>query len=159
MFSKKKQPPIRTLVGEGTLVQGAVGFTDGLRIDGEVQGDVTASGDGHSILVVSEKARVVGRVRAAHVIINGRVEGPIQADELLELQPRANVLGDVRYEVIEMHPGATIQGELRPLKVEDKPALKLTVAHPVAGKATAGNDTTHANQAPRGNNPATASNG
>ena len=129
MFSKSKQPPIRTLIGEGTVIQGELRFTEGLRIDGEVHGDVVASGEGHSILVISEKARVLGKVRAAHVIVNGTVHGPIQSDELLELQPKAAIVGDVRYEVLEMHQGATIDGELRPLKAEDKPSLKLAASN------------------------------
>jgi cytoskeletal protein CcmA (bactofilin family) len=127
--SKKKQPPIRTLIGEGTVIQGELRFTEGLRIDGEVHGDVLATGEGHSILVISEKARVLGKVRAAHVIVNGCVTGPIQSDELLELQPNARIVGDVRYEVLEMHQGATIDGELRPLKAEEKPALKLAASN------------------------------
>ncbi|MGE5117705.1 MAG: bactofilin family protein [Betaproteobacteria bacterium] len=124
MFGWKKQPPIRTLVGEGTVVTGELRFADGLRIDGEVHGDVVASGE-HSLLVLSERALVRGSVRAGHVIVSGRVVGPIVCDELLELQPGARVVGDVRYHVIELHPGATIEGELRPLKAEDKPALRL----------------------------------
>ncbi|MEO8152935.1 MAG: polymer-forming cytoskeletal protein [Rhizobacter sp.] len=123
MFAKKKQPPIRTLIGEGTVIRGELLFTDGLRIDGEVQGDVIASVGQHSILVISEKARVIGRVRAGHVIINGHVTGPVQSDELLELQPKAVITGDVKYEALEMHQGATIDGELHPLKAEEKPAL------------------------------------
>ncbi len=129
MFSKKKQPPIRTLIGEGTQIQGELRFTDGLRIDGEVVGDVIAAGEAPSILVISEKARVTGRVRGGHVIINGQVNGPIQSDELLELQPQARIVGDVRYEVLEMHQGATIDGELRPLKAEEKPSLKLAASN------------------------------
>jgi len=129
VFSKKKQPPIRTLIGEGTQVQGELRFTDGLRIDGEVIGDVVAVGDAASILVISEKARVTGRVRGGHVIVNGQVNGPIQSDELLELQPQARIIGDVRYEVLEMHQGATIDGELRPLKAEEKPSLKLAASN------------------------------
>lgn len=129
MFSKNKQPPIRTLIGEGTVITGELRFTEGLRIDGEVHGDVVAGPEGHSILVISEKARVIGKVRAAHVIINGCVQGPIQSDELLELQPKAQIVGDVRYEVLEMHQGATIDGELRPLKADEKPALKLAAAN------------------------------
>ena len=54
----KKQPPIRSLIGEGTVLHGEVRFSEGLRIDGEVHGDVVAVGDDHSILVISEKARV-----------------------------------------------------------------------------------------------------
>lgn len=131
-FSKKKQPPIRSLVGEGTAIRGEVRFQDGLRIDGEVDGDVVAS-DPLSLLVISEKARVSGKVMAGHVIINGRVEGPVVATELLELQPKARIVGEVRYEALEMHQGATIDGELRPLAAPaapaDRPALQLAAAN------------------------------
>ncbi len=129
MFGKKKQPPIRTLIGEGTVIHGELRFADGLRIDGEVVGDVVATGDGYSILVISEKARITGKVTAGHVIVNGSVIGPIHSNDLLELQPKAQITGDVRYEVLEMHQGATINGELRPLKAEEKPSLKLAAAN------------------------------
>ena len=112
----KKQPPIRSLIGEGTVLLGEVRFSDGLRIDGEVRGDVVAVGDDPNILVISEKARVHGKVNAGHVIINGTVVGPVESDELLELQPKARITGDVRYEALEMHQGATIDGELRAQK-------------------------------------------
>lgn len=126
MFGSKKQPAIRSLIGEGTVVQGELRFSDGLRIDGEVIGNVIANPANTSILVISEKAKVSGRVKAGHVIINGTVAGPVESDELLELQPKARIQGDVRYESLEMHQGATIDGELHPLKADDKqPALKL----------------------------------
>ena len=122
----KKQPPIRSLIGEGTVLHGELRFSDGLRIDGEVNGDIVAVGEGPNILVISEKARVNGKVNAGHVIINGCVTGPVQSDELLELQPKARITGDVRYETLEMHQGATIDGELRALRTtEERPALKL----------------------------------
>jgi cytoskeletal protein CcmA (bactofilin family) len=127
-FGKKKQPPIRSLIGEGTIVQGELRFSEGLRIDGEVLGDVIATGE-HTMLVISENARVQGRVKAGHVIINGTVVGPLESDELLEIQPKARICGDVRYEALEMHQGATIDGELRPLKGVEKPALKLLAAN------------------------------
>jgi cytoskeletal protein CcmA (bactofilin family) len=122
----KKQPPIRSLIGEGTVVHGEVRFSDGLRIDGEVHGDVNAVGDGRSLLVVSENARVHGRVNGGHVIINGTVVGPVESNELLEMQPKARIEGDVRYGTIEMHQGAMIDGEIRALRpAEERPTLKL----------------------------------
>ena len=130
MFGKKKQPPIRTLVGEGTLIHCELRFNDGLRIIGGVLGDVTALGDGSSILVISEKARVTGKVSGGHVIINSTVNGPIRSTELLELQPRAVIVGDVRYESLEMHQGASIDGELRPMSATERPALKLAASNP-----------------------------
>lgn len=129
MFNRKAQPPIRTLVGEGTVLRGELRFADGLRIDGEVFGDVTAQPGGRSLVVISEKARVHGKVTAGHVIINGEVRGPVSSSEMLELQPRASVVGDVRYEVLEMHPGARIDGRLEALKGGEKPALKLAASN------------------------------
>lgn len=130
MFNWKKTPPIRTLIGEGTVIVGEVRFADGLRIDGEVQGNVTSVGEGRTLLVISEKARVHGKVRAGHVIINGSISGPVVAEDLLELQPKARIVGDVKYEALEMHQGATIHGELHPLKSDDKPGLKLAATAP-----------------------------
>jgi cytoskeletal protein CcmA (bactofilin family) len=125
----KKQPPIRSLIGEGTVVVGEIRFEEGLRIDGEVQGDVTAIGDTGTLLVISEKARVHGKVKGGHVIINGSVVGPVECDGLLELQPKARIEGDVRYGTIEMHQGAAIDGEVRTIKPsEERPALKLAAS-------------------------------
>jgi cytoskeletal protein CcmA (bactofilin family) len=128
MFGKKQQPPIRSLVAPGTEIRGNMMFTDGLRIDGVVIGDLRANEDKRSILVISESAHVTGAVYADHVIINGHVQGPVHASELLELQPKARIEGDVHYKALEMHQGATITGQLRPMQglgLEDKPTLKL----------------------------------
>jgi cytoskeletal protein CcmA (bactofilin family) len=127
MFGKKKQPPIKSLIAPGTRIDGNLTFTDGLRVDGEVVGDIRASKESPSILVVSEEASVTGQIHADHVIINGRVKGPVHALELLELQPKARIEGDVSYKALEMHQGATIEGQLKPMvgELEDKPTLKL----------------------------------
>jgi cytoskeletal protein CcmA (bactofilin family) len=127
MFNKKKQPPIKSLIAQGTRIEGHVHFSEGLRIDGEVTGDISAAEEGASLLVISESARVVGRVHADHVIINGVVQGPVIAAELLELQPKARIEGDVSYKALEMHQGATISGQLQPMAAgaADKPTLKL----------------------------------
>jgi cytoskeletal protein CcmA (bactofilin family) len=127
MFNKKKQPPIKSLIAQGTRIEGHVLFHDGLRIDGEVVGDIRANDGKPSILVVSEVATVTGQIHADHVIINGHVKGPVLAFDLLELQPKARIEGDVSYKALEMHQGATISGQLKPMAggVEDKPTLKL----------------------------------
>jgi len=128
MFNRKKQAPIRSLIGEGTVLHGELRFSEGLRIDGEVRGDVVADND-DSIVVISERARIHGKVKASHVIINGTVVGPVECDQLLELQPKARIVGDVRYACLEMHQGATIEGGLRPLNTEEKPALILAASN------------------------------
>jgi cytoskeletal protein CcmA (bactofilin family) len=127
MFNKKKQPPIKSLIAQGTRIDGNVTFHDGLRVDGDVIGDIRASDEQTSILVISEVARVTGQIHADHVIINGTVKGPVHAFDLLELQPKARIEGDVSYRALEMHQGATISGQLKPMAAgpEEKPPLKL----------------------------------
>jgi cytoskeletal protein CcmA (bactofilin family) len=115
MFGSKRSVPkeIGSLVGVGTTVHGDVVFSGGLRIDGTVQGSVRCiDGDAGGILVVSETGVVEGGVRAAHVVVAGCINGPVMASELVELQPKARVNGDVSYRAIEMHHGAIVQGKL-----------------------------------------------
>ncbi|MEJ7928645.1 polymer-forming cytoskeletal protein [Ramlibacter sp. AN1015] len=126
MFGKKAQPPIKGLLAQGCRITGQLEFTEGMRIDGSVAGDIRAVADQPSLLVISESAVVEGEVVADHVIVNGTVRGPIRAAELLELQPRARVEGDMHYGVLEIHQGASITGHLCPLPgAEEKPLLKL----------------------------------
>ena len=95
MFNRKKAPSnaIESLIGASTVIEGNIRFHGGLRIDGQVRGDVIAEDDVPSVLVLSEQARVIGQVRADNVIVNGSIEGPVQAQELLELQPMARISG------------------------------------------------------------------
>jgi cytoskeletal protein CcmA (bactofilin family) len=125
MFGKKKQPPIKSLIAHGSLIEGNYTFSEGLRVDGEVIGDIRANPDHPSILVISETASITGVIHADHVIINGRVLGPVHSSELLELQPKAHIEGDVSYKALEMHQGARVAGQLQPLDSEEKPLLKL----------------------------------
>lgn len=128
-WNRKKQPPIRSLIGEGIVLKGSVDFSDGMRIDGEVQGDLMALRDAPSLLVIGAKAKVIGKVNADHVIIVGEVIGPVMCTGLLELQPTARIEGDISYQLLEMHPGAVVEGELKPLKMADKPALMLAASN------------------------------
>ncbi|MCA3217296.1 MAG: polymer-forming cytoskeletal protein [Burkholderiales bacterium] len=115
MFSSKRngQGQIGSLIGAGTTVRGDMTFTGGLRIDGTVLGSVRCTdSDKGGMLVISETGAIEGEVRACHMVVAGRITGPVTASELLELQPKARVHGDVRYRALEMHHGAIVEGSL-----------------------------------------------
>ncbi|MDN3575546.1 polymer-forming cytoskeletal protein [Chitinimonas viridis] len=130
MFGNNKQKAtnrIDSLIGLETRIDGNMTFSGGLRVDGEVHGDVTAAAnDKQSTLVVSEKARVKGTVRVGHLVLNGTVEGPIYAAHYLELQSKCRVVGDVYYQTLEMHPGAVVSGQLIHLAGKDQPVAMLS---------------------------------
>ncbi len=128
MFAKKKSAPtIDSLIGAGASVDGNLRFRGGLRIDGHVAGSVVAEDDPSAMLVLSESARIEGPVRAAHLVVSGTIEGPVQADDMLELLPGARITGEVRYRSMEIHPGAVVEGALVHLE-GDRPALSLAVS-------------------------------
>jgi cytoskeletal protein CcmA (bactofilin family) len=113
MFTKRKHAAsIDSLIGAGSRIEGSVAFTGGLRVDGEVRGNIRAVGDKPGTLVVSEHARIEGEIHVDFVVINGEVVGPVHAKESAELMPKARVAGDVFYRAIEVHVGAVVTGRL-----------------------------------------------
>jgi cytoskeletal protein CcmA (bactofilin family) len=135
MFGKKPTPQKRidSLIGAGTVVRGDIVFDGGLRIDGQVTGNVSSAEGKTATLVISEQARVEGKVEVSHVVINGQVHGPVNAADYLELQPKARIVGDVAYKTLEMHVGAVIQGRLDPGNAE--PGTAAVVELKRGGKA------------------------
>ena len=112
--SKGNNPPkdIDCLIGAGTTIEGSVTFAGGLHVEGRVRGDVIAADGRPGRLVLSEQAQIEGEIRVSHVVINGTVIGPVHASEYVELQPKANVTGDVYYKTLEIQLGAVVQGRL-----------------------------------------------
>lgn len=104
---------IDTLIGVNTVIKGDINFSGGLRVDGKVNGNISAVGtDSSSTLVLSEQAVVSGNVNVPHLVINGSIEGNVSAPESIELQPNAEITGDVHYRMIEMALGASVNGNL-----------------------------------------------
>lgn len=134
MFRKQPNKPqnrIDSLIGAGTKIEGNVSFAGGLRVDGEIAGNVTAAADQPSTLVVSEKARIDGEIRVSHLVVNGAINGPVFAAEFLELQSRSRVNGDVHYNSLEMQLGAVVEGRLVHKSSEAKPVeLKIASRNP-----------------------------
>ncbi len=103
MFNKTSKPQNRidSLIGVTTRIEGNVIFSGGLRVDGMVRGNVAALADQPGTLVVSSDARIDGEVQAAHIVVNGTINGAVHATETLELQKS-----------IEIHQGAVVEGRL-----------------------------------------------
>ena len=115
---------IDSLIGAATVIHGDLHFKGGLRIDGHVKGNVIAESGQPSMLVISDQAKVEGEVKVAHLVVNGEITGPVFSSELLELQPKARITGDVHYKTLEMHGGAQVSGKLTHDLVGE-PILKL----------------------------------
>ena len=115
MFSRNRNKPqnrIDTLIGAETRLEGEIHFTGGLRVDGNIRGNVSETPADPGTLVLSEHGRIEGAITVSQIVINGKVLGPVRANQFIELQPKSRVTGDVYYKSLEMHTGAVIEGKL-----------------------------------------------
>ena len=107
-----KAPKVSTVVGQGTVITGDVGFSGGLHLDGSIKGNVSGDADNNSTLTVSEQGAVEGDVRVENLILNGAVVGDVYANGRVELASNARVTGTVYYRLLEMAMGAEVNGQL-----------------------------------------------
>jgi cytoskeletal protein CcmA (bactofilin family) len=144
MFGSKKKGAIEvaklsSLIADNLHIVGDVHFSGGLRVDGQIEGNVIGKSGGKGLVVLSEKGSISGTVRAYDAVINGTITGDIDVEHFLELQSNANVTGNLRYRQLQMDCGATVDGKLMRVH-DDEPAqgrkavaeAVVTPAEPVA---------------------------
>lgn len=110
--ASKPVDTIDTLVGQKAVFKGDLEFSGGLRVDGQVKGNVIAKDDSNSTVVVSETGQIEGNITVPHVVINGAIHGNIKSGGRVELQAKSRINGDVHYKAVEMELGASINGNL-----------------------------------------------
>lgn len=117
---KTKATKIETLIGNSIEVRGDLIFSGGLHVDGKIIGNVIAEDGSDSMLVLSDHGSIEGEVRVPFVVLNGEVIGDVYAAERVELSGRAQVSGNVFYNLLEMAMGAEVNGSLVHCKNEKK---------------------------------------
>lgn len=135
MFGRKNKQTIEvtklsSLIADNLHIVGDVLFSGGLRVDGKIDGNVLGKRGEKSLVVVSEKGSVVGRVCAYDAVVNGTISGDLEVEHFLELQPGAKVSGNISYRQLQMECGATVDGKL--VKVDEAALEKGKRAAPVA---------------------------
>jgi cytoskeletal protein CcmA (bactofilin family) len=103
---------VEAFLGANVQVRGDVHFSGGLRIDGEVTGDVVVSGVEAGTLTIGDSGRVMGNVRVSHLVVYGQIHGHVHATGLVDVRPQAQIEGDVHYGSLEMAAGGVIHGRL-----------------------------------------------
>lgn len=99
---------IGTIVGEGSQLKGELNASGTVRIDGAMEGNVRADW-----VIVGESGTIRGDVASRGVVVGGRVEGNIDAAEIVELKRKARVSGEIRTEKLVVSEGATFDGRSR----------------------------------------------
>ncbi|WP_269792779.1 polymer-forming cytoskeletal protein [Stenotrophomonas sp. Iso1] len=116
MFKSKSKSSgelsVDALIGSQVEIRGDVVFSGGLYVDGRIIGKVVAAEGSEAMLTLAEHGYIEGEIRAAVVVLSGRMDGDVHATERVELTPSARVNGNVHYQVVEMNAGAQLNGRL-----------------------------------------------
>jgi cytoskeletal protein CcmA (bactofilin family) len=99
-----------TRIAEGTMIKGEIAFPGGkLRIEGELQGNVTAV----ESLEVTQKGKVRGDIHGANDIeLLGTIEGNIKTKKLT-VRPTGVLTGNLEVDHFVMEEGGRILGEVK----------------------------------------------
>lgn len=101
-------PPVeaRAYLDQGSKVTGKLTFESPARIDGQVDGEINAK-DG---VIIGESAVVTAQIKAASIIVAGKVSGDLTASQRIEIRPSAKVLGNLTAPILVVHEGAVFEG-------------------------------------------------
>ena len=113
MFGKENRGEAGvTLVATNCELVGDIHFNDQLLINGIVKGNIYSQSGSKATVTISEKGRVRGEIQVPNVVVNGKVFGDIKSDRHVELAAKAEVKGNVYYNLIEMVMGSRVDGQL-----------------------------------------------
>ncbi|MDP1734205.1 MAG: polymer-forming cytoskeletal protein [Sulfuritalea sp.] len=116
-----------TLVGADLRLEGNLTFTGVLLIQGDTLGDVSCAPGSDGTVVVGKTGKITGTITAPHVVVAGRVHGPMHSSESIEIQEGACVAGDVYYKALDIHAGGVIEGLL--ISVDSAESDRLNPEH------------------------------
>lgn len=103
--AKETEGRMETILGPETHFQGTIRSKGFIRVDGRVEGGISAEG-----VVIGEHGHVQGDVTAKTVVIGGKVTGNIVAAQTLELQGKSQIFGDIRTSQLSIAEGAVFEG-------------------------------------------------
>jgi cytoskeletal protein CcmA (bactofilin family) len=107
-----------TFIGSGTRVEGEIGGSASLIVEGVVVGLVELD----DRLAIAPGGLVRGGIRAASVRVAGAVEGDIESSELIEILESGKVAGDLAAPRVVINPGASFRGSIAMSMDDSSPA-------------------------------------
>lgn len=111
------------LIGSGTTITGDIISGGDIRIDGNMNGNLTTKGK----VVIGETGILKGEMNCRNSDIHGRVEGKLVISELLTLKSTAKIRGDIHTNKLAIEPDAMFTGSCNmsdtPIP-DEKPAQK-----------------------------------
>ena len=97
---------IETIIGRGTTIKGNLEGSGNIRIDGDIDGDVSVTGN----IVIGESGNVQGNIKADSLTVGGTIKGNADCDGNLCIQAKGQLIGDIRARSLNIEEGGIFKG-------------------------------------------------
>jgi cytoskeletal protein CcmA (bactofilin family) len=95
------------VLGKGSKVVGNLNFTGPVEIGGHVEGEIIAQ----DRILITESAEINAKIIGSEVVIQGTVNGDIQASKKLTLKKPAKIYGNITCSNLSIEEGVVFEGK------------------------------------------------
>lgn len=97
---------VQAHLGQGSRVEGKLTFEGSVRIDGHIEGEISAQ----DTVIIGEGAELTAQIHANTVVVQGRLTGDIIARKRVELKAPATIVGNITTPSLVIHDGVVFEG-------------------------------------------------
>jgi cytoskeletal protein CcmA (bactofilin family) len=97
---------VQAYLGKGSRVRGKLNFDGTVRVDGQVEGEISAQ----DTLIVGERAVVTAQISGNTIVIKGKVTGDINARKRVEVRAPGRLYGNIVTPSLVIHEGVIFEG-------------------------------------------------
>lgn len=106
-FFDLEEEDFDTILADDIAFRGTIKFTKPFMIRGTVSGSIDATSD----LVIDTNAVVNAGISASKVLVRGKVDGNITANEIVFVTSSGAVTGDITSKQVVLEPGSHFSGK------------------------------------------------
>jgi cytoskeletal protein CcmA (bactofilin family) len=105
-----------SLIGKNIKIVGEITGSSDLTVDGRVEGKIRIS----KLLTIGPAGEVVAEIHGENLVVIGRVNGNVSADQKVILKPTAMVTGNISCQSFIVNEGASFEGNIQMKQAEKK---------------------------------------
>ncbi|GGH12777.1 bactofilin family protein [Paenibacillus segetis] len=113
-----------TIIGEGSIFEGIIKSDAGVRVEGQITGDIECEGD----VTIGDNGHVHSNIVARNVIIAGTVNGNVQARSKLTITAKGKLYGNIKATTLSIEEGSIFEGNSQMGSATESVAAKVELA-------------------------------
>lgn len=108
-FEEKKEVNSKSslMIGEGVTITGSIKANNEVNIQGTIDGDIECNS-----VTINKSGNVKGKIKTETMTVEGKAEGEMKINDVLNIKSQGNVNGKIFYGKIQIDEGGKLSGEI-----------------------------------------------